>query len=213
MGRSVGSRLQRWWPVPAVLLGSLVVQKLLFESRYDVSGHAGEHLTSATAVFPAFASWRSCCTSHRRHVANRLVLATCASWLACTVLVLVGNVRVVEPWSERARPTRRRRSWSQVLRSTRRTISPTWPRGLQSSRRSCSPRPCGGAGTSVVAWLRVPCAQPDRPAVDRAGSRRDRRRPLRAVSRSTAARELERGRSGPRCATGVRLGLRETPLR
>ena len=41
--------------MPAVLLDSLLVQKFLFERRYDVSGHADEHLTSATAVFPAFA--------------------------------------------------------------------------------------------------------------------------------------------------------------
>ena len=40
-----------------VLAGSLMVRKLVFESRYDVSGHAAGHLSSATAgllsvVFP-----------------------------------------------------------------------------------------------------------------------------------------------------------------
>jgi hypothetical protein len=94
MRRSVGSQLQRWWPVPAVLLGSLVGQKLFFESRYDVSGHAGEHLTSATAAFPAFALVVIVLyvTSSARR--QPLVLATCAAWLACTLFVLVGNVRV-----------------------------------------------------------------------------------------------------------------------
>jgi hypothetical protein len=96
MRRSVGSQLQRWWPVPAVLLGSLLVQKLLFESRYDVSGHAGEHLTSATAVFPAFALVAIVLYVTPSARRQPLVLATCAIWLATTVLVLVGNLRVVD---------------------------------------------------------------------------------------------------------------------
>ena len=77
MGRPEGGLVavaRRWWPVPVVIAGSIVVQKLLFESRYDVSGHAAGHLSSAT---PA-------------------VIVACLAWLAATVLVLVGNVRVVE---------------------------------------------------------------------------------------------------------------------
>jgi hypothetical protein len=96
MDTSLVSRLRRWWPVPAVLVGSLVVQKLLLESRYDVSGHAGEHLTSASAVFPAFALVAIVLYVTPPARRQPLVLATCAVWLACTVLVLVGNVRVVD---------------------------------------------------------------------------------------------------------------------
>src|SRR5437660_1249618 len=47
--------VRRWWPVPALIVSSLVVQKVFFESRYDVSGHAAEHLSSANAPFAAFA--------------------------------------------------------------------------------------------------------------------------------------------------------------
>jgi len=79
-----------------VLAGSIVVQKLLFESRYDVSGHAAGHLSSATAPFGAFAFvaillWTT--PTGRRQLD---VLAACIAWLATTVLVLVGNVRVVD---------------------------------------------------------------------------------------------------------------------
>src|SRR3954462_1985588 len=87
---------RRWWPVPAGLAGSIVVQKLLFESRYDVSGHAAGHLSSATAPFGAFVFvaillWAT--PAGRRQVD---VLVTSLAWFAATVLVLVGNVRVVD---------------------------------------------------------------------------------------------------------------------
>jgi hypothetical protein len=87
---------RRWWPVPVVLASSIVVQKLLFESRYEVSGHAAGHLSSATAPFGAFAFaaillWT---TPTGRRQPDMLV--ACLAWLAATVLVLVGNVRVVD---------------------------------------------------------------------------------------------------------------------
>ena len=83
--------------MPVVLVGSLTVQKVMFESRYDVSGHAAEHLSSATAPFAAFAAvvillWA---TPTARSQAD--VLIACLAWVAATVLVLVGNVRVVDP--------------------------------------------------------------------------------------------------------------------
>ena len=43
--------LRRWWPIPTLLLLSVLVQKSLFESRHDVSGHAAGHLASSTAIF------------------------------------------------------------------------------------------------------------------------------------------------------------------
>src|SRR4051794_39728194 len=87
---------RRWWPVPVILTTSIVVQKLLFEGRYDVSGHASGHLSSATAPFGAFAFaaillWT---TPAGRRQAD--VLVACVAWLATTVLVLVGNIRVVD---------------------------------------------------------------------------------------------------------------------
>jgi hypothetical protein len=88
--------VRRWWPLPVLLATSLVVQKALFESRYNVSGHAAEHLSSASVVFPAVALvaillFVTPCA--RRQL---LVLVTSAVWLVTTVLVLVGNVRVID---------------------------------------------------------------------------------------------------------------------
>jgi hypothetical protein len=96
MDGSVVSQLRRWWPVPAVLVGALVAQETLLASRYDVSGHAGEHLSSASVAFPAFALVAIVLYVTPSARRQPLVLATCAIWLAATVLVLVGNVRVID---------------------------------------------------------------------------------------------------------------------
>ncbi len=96
MTASAIDQLRRWWPVPVLLAISLVAQKVFFESRYDVSGHAGEHLSSATVAFPAFAAVAIVLYVTPRARRQPLVLVTSVSWLASTVLVLVGNVRVVD---------------------------------------------------------------------------------------------------------------------
>jgi len=82
--------------VPAILGVSLVLQKVYFESRYDVAGHAAGHLSSATAPFFSAAVaiillWAT--PSARRQVD---VLLTSAAWVGATVLVLIGDVRVVD---------------------------------------------------------------------------------------------------------------------
>jgi hypothetical protein len=88
--------VRRWWPVPLSLAISLVVQKAFFESRYDVSGHAAGHLSSATAPFLAFALMAILLYVTPRARRQPLVLVMAATWLVSTVLVLVGNVRVVD---------------------------------------------------------------------------------------------------------------------
>ena len=93
---ALGALARRLWPVPLILGVSLVIQKAFFESRYDVSGHATGHLSSATAPFFAGAVvaillWA---TPAARRQAD--VVAGSAAWFAATVLVLVGNVRVID---------------------------------------------------------------------------------------------------------------------
>ncbi|HTH04275.1 MAG TPA: hypothetical protein VL916_00340 [Ilumatobacteraceae bacterium] len=88
--------LLRWWPVPATIVTSLLLQRILLESRYDVGGHAAEHLSGASAPFAAAALciivlWAT--PGARRQVE---VLGAMALWFAATVLVLIGNVRVVD---------------------------------------------------------------------------------------------------------------------
>jgi hypothetical protein len=96
MTSSAIDHVRRWWPVPVLLAIALVVQKVFFESRYDVSGHAGEHLSGASVAFPAFALVAIVMYVTPQARRQPLVLATSALWLVSTVLVLVGNVRVVE---------------------------------------------------------------------------------------------------------------------
>ena len=88
--------VRRWWPVPALIVSSVVVQKTLFESRYDVSGHAAEHLSSANAPFAAFALVAILMFVTPQARRQPVVLVAGAARLASTVLVLVGNVRVVD---------------------------------------------------------------------------------------------------------------------
>lgn len=94
--RSAVIHVRRWWPVPVLLAIALVVQKAFFESRYDVSGHAAEHLSSASVAFLAFALVAILLYVTPRGRRQPLVLVTSAAWLVSTVLVLVGNVRVVD---------------------------------------------------------------------------------------------------------------------
>ncbi|MEP7201946.1 MAG: hypothetical protein ABI894_05015 [Ilumatobacteraceae bacterium] len=96
MMTSVEIHVRRWWPVAALLAASIVVQKVFVESRYDVSGHAGEHLLSAMVVFPAVALVAILLYATPAARTQMLVLAASAVWLAATVVVFVGNIRVVD---------------------------------------------------------------------------------------------------------------------
>ena len=80
--------VRRWWPVPVLLAVSIIVQKAFVESRYDVSGHAAEHLQGATVVFPAFVIIAVLLYATPGARRQPLVLGACAMWLLSTVLVL-----------------------------------------------------------------------------------------------------------------------------
>jgi hypothetical protein len=85
-----------WWPVPVFVAGALLAQQVLLSSRYDVGGHAAEHLASASAPFMAAAVlaillWA---TPRARHQIE--VLAAAALWFTTTVLVMLGNLRVID---------------------------------------------------------------------------------------------------------------------
>ena len=85
-----------WWPAPAFIAGALLAQKLLLSSRYDVGGHAAEHLAGATAPFMAAAvlSILFWATPRPRYQIDLLV--TAGVWFATTLLVMAGNLRVVD---------------------------------------------------------------------------------------------------------------------
>jgi hypothetical protein len=88
--------LRRWWPIPALLILSLIVQKTLFEGRYEVSGHAAEHLGSATTIFLAVPLVMLLLWVLGADRIRPFILAGAALWLGALVGVLLGNVRVVD---------------------------------------------------------------------------------------------------------------------
>ena len=88
--------VRAWWPVPALIATALIAQQMLLTARYDVGGHAAEHLTGASAPFMAAAilSMLFWTTPVARRQVDLLVIG--GVWFATTLLVMVGNLRVVD---------------------------------------------------------------------------------------------------------------------
>ena len=87
---------REWWPVPVFIASGLLAQEVLLSSRYDVGGHAAGHLSSAAAPFMAAAvlSILFWATPQARRQVD--VLLAAAAWFGTTVLVMLGNLRVVD---------------------------------------------------------------------------------------------------------------------
>lgn len=97
-GRSLTGRLLEilgsWWPVAAFLIPVLVAQTF-WSGRYEVAGHAADHLQSATPVFPmiflsAVLLWALPGRGRRDHLLWLLLAAAIASCLV--VLTALGNL-------------------------------------------------------------------------------------------------------------------------
>ena len=91
-----GRVVREWWPVPVFLAGGVLAQQVLLSSRYDVGGHAGEHLGSASAPFMAAAVVAILLWATPRARRQLDVLVAIALWFGTTVLVMVGNLRVID---------------------------------------------------------------------------------------------------------------------
>jgi hypothetical protein len=88
--------LRSWWPVAAFLVPMLVVQTV-WSARYDVAGHAADHLQSATPVFPmAFLAAVLLWALPGRGRRDRLLWLLFAGAIASCLVVLAGNVRVID---------------------------------------------------------------------------------------------------------------------
>jgi hypothetical protein len=92
----VRALVRGWWPVPAFFAAAVAAQQLLLSSRYDVGGHAGEHLASASAPF--MAAGLLCMLFWATRPARRQpdLLAIGAVWFTTTWIIMVGNLRVVD---------------------------------------------------------------------------------------------------------------------
>jgi hypothetical protein len=87
---------REWWPVPVLVSGALLAQQVLLNSRYKVGGHAAEHLGSASAPFMAAAVLAIVLWATPRSHRQVDVLVAAAAWFSTTVLVMLGNLRVID---------------------------------------------------------------------------------------------------------------------
>lgn len=99
-GRSLAGRVLEfcgsWWPVAAFLVPVLVVQTV-WSGRYDVAGHAADHLQSATPVFPmVFLSAVLVWALPGRGRRDLLLWLLLGAAIASCLLVLAGNVQVID---------------------------------------------------------------------------------------------------------------------
>jgi hypothetical protein len=87
---------REWWPVPVLIAATLIAQKMLLASRYDVAGHASEHLGSASIPFGGAALVIILLWATPRAWRQVDVLLAVGAWFGATVVVMVGNLRVVD---------------------------------------------------------------------------------------------------------------------
>jgi hypothetical protein len=88
--------LRTWWPVAAFLLPVLIVQAI-WSARYDLAGHAADHLQSATPVFPmVFLSAVLLWALPGRGRRDPLLWLLLAVAIASCLVVMAGNVRVID---------------------------------------------------------------------------------------------------------------------
>lgn len=88
--------VRRWWPALLIAGASLAVHRIGFKSRYDVAGHAAEHLAGAGAPFVTVGVLGALFVVvpiARRQV---WIVLTAAAWLVASIVVLIGNTRVVD---------------------------------------------------------------------------------------------------------------------
>jgi hypothetical protein len=101
--RAAGA-IRRWWPVVGFLAAALVTGSV-FAQFFDARGHAAGHLSSARAGFPMMAVYAVIVWAIPRQHRGKAVWVSGAVLALALVVVVVGNVRVVnaiagERWSD-----------------------------------------------------------------------------------------------------------------
>jgi hypothetical protein len=87
---------REWWPAVVFLVPVLLVQAV-WSAQYEAAGHAAGHLESATAIFlMVFVSAVWVWVLPRRGQRDPLLWLLIAAALGSCLLVLVGNVQVVD---------------------------------------------------------------------------------------------------------------------
>ncbi len=96
--------LRPWWPV-GVFLVVAILASVVFAQFFDAKGHAADHLRSSQALFPMMAIYGVIVWATPRGHHNAVLWACGALLLVALVIVMVGNVRVVnaiggQAWSD-----------------------------------------------------------------------------------------------------------------
>jgi hypothetical protein len=87
---------REWWPVPALIGLAVLAQQVLLAPRYDVGGHAAGHLGGASIPFMAAAVLAILVWATPLALRQVDVLVCVAAWFGATIVVMVGNLRVVD---------------------------------------------------------------------------------------------------------------------
>ena len=87
---------REWWPVPALVALAALGQQVLLASRYDVGGHAAEHLGSASIPFMGAAVLAILLWATPLALRQVDVLICVVAWFSVTIVVMIGNLRVVD---------------------------------------------------------------------------------------------------------------------
>jgi hypothetical protein len=82
--------------VPALVALAALTQQVVLASRYDVGGHAAEHLGSASLPFMGAAVLIILVWATPLALRQVDVLVSVVAWFTATMVVMVGNLRVVD---------------------------------------------------------------------------------------------------------------------
>lgn len=88
--------VRRWWPLPAALIAGLGADAAFKASYGELGEHAAGHLASASALFPGLAVVTIMLWAAPRARRQMDVWSAAAAWLAALVVVMIGNLQVVD---------------------------------------------------------------------------------------------------------------------
>lgn len=89
--------MRRWWPVPVLVVAVVIVQAVVTSRYASATGHAAEHVSSASAVYGVVVVlgvllWGVDGSVRRQPV----VWVLAAAIVACLVVIALGNFEVID---------------------------------------------------------------------------------------------------------------------
>lgn len=90
------SMIRRWWPLPIAIAVVVALQQITYACRWEVGGHAAEHLVSGSFVFMASVVAGALLWLEPRARRSPIVVLGLALWLGAGVAIAIGNARVLD---------------------------------------------------------------------------------------------------------------------